>query len=96
MMQIPFERVALVAPVLEGANAIKTPVIEGVVARVDSTSVAIVIVALASLMVVDIKVTPVLEGVVAKVDSTSVAVVTVASPLKVVNVTIAPDLRNSN
>ena len=60
-LQIPFERVALVAPVLEGANAKETPVIEGVVAKVDSTSVAVVVVA-SLLKVVDVEVSIFLVG----------------------------------
>ena len=53
--QTPFGRVALIAPVLEGANVKVTPVLEGVIAKVDSTSVAVVIVA-SLLKVVDVKV----------------------------------------
>ena len=34
VIQIPLERVVLVAPIFEGANAIEAPVIEGVVANV--------------------------------------------------------------
>ena len=89
MIQIPLERVALVAPVLEDAiikdtpvlrnsnqkpetggvfgqdelpvleagNVNIPPILEGVVAEVEPTSVAIVIVVLTSLVVVDVKVT---------------------------------------
>ena len=45
MMQIPLERVAHLAPALEGANVRETPVIKGVVAKVDTTRVAVITVA---------------------------------------------------
>ena len=60
-LQTPFGRVALVAPVLEGANAKVTPVIEGVVVEVATTSDAVVIVACLH-KVVDVTVTPVLRN----------------------------------
>ena len=44
-LQTPFDRVALVAPVLEGANAKVTPVIEGVIEVTSTCEVAVVIVA---------------------------------------------------
>ena len=66
VMQIPLEMVALVAPIHKDANAIGTPVIKGVIAKVDSTSVAVVTVAPAP-EVVKVIVTPVIEGVVAEV-----------------------------
>ena len=56
-MQTPLGRVALVAPVLEDAIVKETPVLEGGIAEVEPTSVAIVIVGLASLAVVEVKVT---------------------------------------
>ena len=62
-LQTPFDRVTLVAPILEDASVTVTPVIKGVVAKVDSTSVAVVTSA-SPLKVVDVIVTPVVEGVV--------------------------------
>ena len=54
-LQTPFGGVALVAPVIEGANATVTPVVEGVVAKVETASDAIVMVAPAP-EVVDVKI----------------------------------------
>ena len=54
-LQTPFGWVALVAPVLESANAKETPALEGVVVEVETTSDAVVIVA-SLLEVVDVKV----------------------------------------
>ena len=45
----------MITPVLEGANFTVTPVLEGVVAKVDSTSIAVVTVA-SPLKVVDVRV----------------------------------------
>ena len=55
-LQTPLDKVAVVAPIVESANAKETPVVEGVVVKVASTcEVAIVIVATAP-GVVDVKV----------------------------------------
>ena len=46
-LQTPFGGVTLVAPVIEGANATATPVVEGVIAKVEvkNTSDAVIIIA---------------------------------------------------